>query len=225
MEIWYENYRVKKIKVSQLNTNHEAYFVRIDPEDLSYSIFEILQDLADLSWLNKFDQESVRDSFQSRATKTCRYIQTKLIDTTTNIPLIDKAGEYIVSCLAKKALLNVYSHNDIPLTELIGRKISNNPSFDFYTEKDNLLTAGEAKYKKGFNMLYATLIKYGKKHSNTLSTKLTKYIKYGTIDEKSIWLLRYGFDFDDIDWLYDKVLAIDSTGIKFNNSIDELSEE
>lgn len=147
----------RKIDVSELSNNNEAHFVRIDPEDLSCSVFEILQDLANMSWLNKFDQESVRDSFQSRATKTCKYIQAKLIDPTTNIPLVDKAGEYIVSCLAKKALLNVYSHNDIPLTELIGRKISNNPSFDFYTEKDYLLTAGEAKYIKGINAYNSSL--------------------------------------------------------------------
>ena len=75
------------------------------------------------------------------------------------------------------------------------------------------------------DMFYATFYKFGEKHSNELSTKLAKYIKYGTIDEKSIWLLRYGFDFDDIDWLYDKVVAIDSKGIKFDNSIVELNEE
>lgn len=141
----------RQLDVSRFNTQYDAFFVRIDPEDLSLSVLEILQDLADLSWLNTFDHESVKNSFKNRATKTCNYIKDKLVDANTNTPLIDEAGEYIVSCLAKKALVSVYAHNDIPLTELLGRKISNNPGFDFYTEKNGILTTGEAKYVKGEN--------------------------------------------------------------------------
>lgn len=147
----------KQVDVSRFTTQHDAFFVRIDPEDLSISILEILQDLVNLSWLNTFDQESVKNSFRSRATKTCNYIKGKLVDADTNTPLIDEAGEYIVSCLAKKALVSVYEHKDIPLTELLGRKISNNPGFDFYTEKDRLLTTGEAKYVKGVNAYNSSL--------------------------------------------------------------------
>lgn len=147
----------KQVEVSRFKTQHSAFFVRIDPENLSLSVLEILQDLANLSWLNSFDQESVKNSFKSRATKTCNYIKSKLIDANTNTPLIDEAGEYIVSCLAKKALVSVYAHKDIPLAELLGRKISNNPGFDFYTEKDGLLTTGEAKYIKGVNAYNSSL--------------------------------------------------------------------
>ena len=152
----------KQIDVNKFTAQHSAFFVRIDPEDLSLSVLEILQDLANLSWLNTFDRESVKNSFKSRATKTCDDIKCKLVDANTNTPLIDEAGEYIVSCLAKKALVSVYAHKDIPLAELLGRKISNNPGFDFYTEKDGLLTAGEAKYIKGVNAYNSSLSQVNK---------------------------------------------------------------
>jgi Superfamily II helicase len=75
------------------------------------------------------------------------------------------------------------------------------------------------------DMYYAAFAKYGEKYTNEEAIKLSKYIKYGTIDEKSIWLLRYGFDFEDFDWLYEKVKFIDETGIKFNENINELTYE
>lgn len=147
----------RKIDVSRFETPFSAYFVRIDPEDFNTTILEILQDLANLSWLNNFDQEYIRNSFKSRAIKTCQYISAKLLDPTTNSPIVDEAGEYIVSCLAKNALISAYGHNDVPLTELLGRKVSNNPGFDFYTEKDGLMTTGEAKYIKGANSYNSSL--------------------------------------------------------------------
>lgn len=75
------------------------------------------------------------------------------------------------------------------------------------------------------DLFFATFFKYGEKHSNDLSLKLAQYIKYGTTNEKSIWLLRYGFEFEDFDWIYDKVVSIDSSEIKFNENISELNEE
>ena len=75
------------------------------------------------------------------------------------------------------------------------------------------------------DLFYATFYKYGEKHSNALSLKLAQYIKYGTTNEKSIGLLRYGFEFEDFDWIYDKVVAIDSSEIKFSENINELNEE
>ena len=75
------------------------------------------------------------------------------------------------------------------------------------------------------DVFYATFFKYGEKQSDNLSLKLAQYIKYGTTNEKSIWLLRYGFEFEDFDWIYDKVISIDSTEIKFNDNISSLNEE
>ena len=129
----------RKLDLTEFNAPHDAYFVRIDPENLSLSVLDILKDLANMSWLNDFDKDFLRDSFESRAKKTCEHLKSRLIDTSTGAPIVNEAGEYIVSSLAKKALVIKFNHKDIPLTELIGRKITNNPGFDFYTEKSLLI--------------------------------------------------------------------------------------
>ena len=54
--------------------------------------------------------------------------------------------------------------------------------------------------------------------------KMSLLIKYGTIDEKEIMLLRYGFDFETIDWLKDRIEKIDEDEIVFND-LDNFSEE
>lgn len=75
------------------------------------------------------------------------------------------------------------------------------------------------------DMYYAAFMKYSEKHSNSKAEKLANYIKYGTIDAKSIWLLRYGFEYEDFEWLYTKVKEIDENGIIFEETINDLDSE
>lgn len=70
------------------------------------------------------------------------------------------------------------------------------------------------------DMLYAAFYKFFEKTGDERALKLSKYIKYGTIDEKGIWLLRYGFEFEDFSWLYSKVESINEYGIKLANEIN-----
>ena len=44
---------------------------------------------------------------------------------------------------------------------------------------------------------------------------MCNYLRYGTNDEKEIWLLRYGFTFEDMEWLKDLVLFVDEKQIVF----------
>ena len=53
--------------------------------------------------------------------------------------------------------------------------------------------------------------------------KMWNYIKYGTNDQKEIWLLRYGLTFEDIEIIKPHVKSIDREGIKFLDSIYTLS--
>lgn len=53
---------------------------------------------------------------------------------------------------------------------------------------------------------------------------MTNYIKYGTNIDKEIWLLRYGFEFEDMDWLYPIVSSISEEEIVFGE-IHHLTEE
>lgn len=55
--------------------------------------------------------------------------------------------------------------------------------------------------------------------------KMWNYIKYGTNDQKEIWLLRYGLTFEDIEIIKPHVENIDRSGIKFFDSIYTLSAD
>ena len=57
-------------------------------------------------------------------------------------------------------------------------------------------------------------------YSSTLDPRaeiMCKYIRYATTDDVEIWLLRYGFSFEEIEWIKPLITSIDETGIKFNN--------
>ena len=55
----------------------KVQFFRIDPEDLSATLENILRALMDLSWLSKFDQDYEKIAFNSRAQKTIADIKNK----------------------------------------------------------------------------------------------------------------------------------------------------
>lgn len=54
---------------------------------------------------------------------------------------------------------------------------------------------------------------------------LQNYIKYGTNSSYEILLLRYGFDFEDYDWLKPCINSISEEKIDFNEKINLLTEE
>jgi len=53
---------------------------------------------------------------------------------------------------------------------------------------------------------------------------MTNLIRYGTNDEKEIWLLRYGFEFEDFEWLVPVVESVSEEEIVFIN-ISSLTPE
>ena len=54
---------------------------------------------------------------------------------------------------------------------------------------------------------------------------LQNYIKFGTNSPFDILLLRYGFDFEDYDWITPCINSISEDGIIFNDQINNLNEE
>lgn len=54
--------------------------------------------------------------------------------------------------------------------------------------------------------------------------RLAKYFKYGTDKEREIWMLRYGFSFEEIELVSECIDFIDETEIKFNDRINALNE-
>lgn len=54
---------------------------------------------------------------------------------------------------------------------------------------------------------------------------LQNYIRYGTNDQSEIWLLRYGYSFEEIELIMPFLISVDSSEIKFSSNIKDASEE
>ncbi len=130
----------------QLADNIHFFRIKINQENVSITLREVLNCLNELSWLSKFDNEYMQNSFMKRATDTINYITANIINGTESEVTTD-SGEYVVSVLSKKTIVDKLDYLDIPLAELIKEKVVGNPGFDFYSEnKNNIMLFGEAKY-------------------------------------------------------------------------------
>lgn len=126
-------------------------FIRIDPEDVSVTIREIIKSFADFSWIAKFDEPYMQRSFMKRAEDSARFLGEKLKKNVDD-GITKDTGEYIVSELARQALVFEKGYLDIPLAEIFKEQNSGNPGFDFYSaNKEKVIIFGEAKYKSKSN--------------------------------------------------------------------------
>ncbi len=75
------------------------------------------------------------------------------------------------------------------------------------------------------DIYYAALEKYYLSNRDERALKLAKYIKYGTDNERHIWMLRYGMSYEDIEVLGEHIEDIDETQIIFKPSINNVPEE
>ena len=82
-----------------------------------------------------------------RAQKTIDDIKNKF-DQCIDDSITKDAGEYVVSELARETLIAKLDYLDIPLAELVGKKRSGNPGFDFHSQNKitDTVIFGEAKY-------------------------------------------------------------------------------
>lgn len=128
-------------------SNSHITFIRIDPENLQDTLANIMKTLMDLSWLSRFDEDYMKNSFKIRAEKTIADIQKKFEDCADD-DITKEAGEYVVSELARESLFSQMSYLHIPLSELLGMKISGNPGFDLHSQNNvtDTVIFGEAKY-------------------------------------------------------------------------------
>ena len=55
--------------------------------------------------------------------------------------------------------------------------------------------------------------------------RMAQLVKYGTEDEKEIMMLRYGFSFEDIEWLEPYIREINQEEIVFSREIKKLPIE
>lgn len=71
----------------------------------------------------------------------------------------------------------------------------------------------------------AALKIYCDKFNDQRGVALNNYLRYGTNDNTEIWLLRYGFNFDDIEWIIDHIQDINQLKITFKPSIYQVNDD
>ena len=74
------------------------------------------------------------------------------------------------------------------------------------------------------DIFYASFDKFYERYEDERAKKLAKYIKYGTDDERIIWMLRYGLSFEEIEILSEHIESINEEGIKFRDTIHQVPE-
>lgn len=70
----------------------------------------------------------------------------------------------------------------------------------------------------------AALQMYYDKLHDERAIELMNYVRYGTKNEIEIWLMRYGFDAEDINWIKELVVSIDENRIQFVDEIHNLDQ-
>lgn len=69
--------------------------------------------------------------------------------------------------------------------------------------------------------LSAAFTLYYSKHNDERALTISNLIRFGTDDQMEIWLQKYGFTFDEIEWITPHVEQVNSEEIIFKNSIFE----
>ena len=75
------------------------------------------------------------------------------------------------------------------------------------------------------DVFVAAFEEYHKQFNDERAGAMVNYVRYGTNDETEIWLLRYGFSFEDIELIRDHVASVDENEIIFADTMKELSDE
>lgn len=91
--------------------------------------------------------------------------------------------------------------------------------YDTYDYLDKVLAQSLA------DPLYATFTIFYRKTKDIRALSLANFIKYGTNDDLEIWLLKYGFGFEEIEWLVPLIEHIDENQIIFNDNIKKLDSK
>lgn len=75
------------------------------------------------------------------------------------------------------------------------------------------------------DIFYAAFYLYYEKTKDERALSLAKYVKYGTDNERYIWMIRYGMTFEDIEALDEHIESIDEREIVFKQSINAVADD
>lgn len=140
-------------------------FIRISITQLRESVSDIIELIADVSWIDDLAPIS-KESLMARAQPTIDELTNELMGYLNfrDEKMIKDIGETVVSVAARAAIEQEVKYRALPLAELIKQKVRNNPGFDFHHEKDNLMIVfGESKYvsdKSAYNNALRQIVKF-----------------------------------------------------------------
>jgi len=135
----------KELKNFPASSSCEINCLHVKIKDFKPIVKEFETHISDTSWINSLDEIS-KKVFKVNAEKTIDKIIKDIIGGITT-SVNEDIGEFIVSYSAQLALEIEYSHQRIPLAELLKEKVIGNPGFDFHTiSANNYLVFGEAKF-------------------------------------------------------------------------------
>ncbi len=75
------------------------------------------------------------------------------------------------------------------------------------------------------DIFYAAFYLYYEKTKDEKALSLAKYVKYGTDNERYIWMIRYGMTFEDIETLDEHIENINEREIVFKQSINGVPDD
>ena len=151
-----------------------------------------------------------RYSYASQVTERRRLYREKKINDANNLK-----AQYIVGChdIPDK---NLTAH-PLVSSDILAKDVDYDLIvYDTYDFLDKLI---------GFKLsdiFYAIFHQYYKSTNDDNALRLAKYFKYGTDNEREIWMLRYGLTFEDIEWADNCIESIDEQEIIFNEKINDL---
>lgn len=270
--------KILELRSIPVNGKASVQFIRIDPEDISVTLSEILKAIMDLSWLKNFDAESLARSYEQRAQITIadtdmkevndlfsklyqQYLGRKLcqaeksvLSTAVKIMIWKIYGKTFhricqyryayASRTAERQQLyrkgNAEEANSIPAKYIVGYHDIPDKDLTAYPLISTSISAKDVDYDLivydtydyldkliGFKLsdiFYAIFYQYYETTNDERALRLAKYFKYGTDKEREIWMLRYGFSFEEIEWVSECIDSIDETEIKFNDKLNALDE-
>ena len=132
--------------IESLEVEPHIRFFRIRPTDIKLTLRAVFESLSNNSWIMKFDNGFLMQTFSVRFQSTIDYISSNIIHEEDD-SLTSDSAEYVISEIARSTIVEQLDYLDLPLGELIKEQKSGNPGFDFYSmNKSNIILFGEAKY-------------------------------------------------------------------------------
>jgi len=214
--------RILEIKKIDIENYNHITFIRIDPENLELTIKEIIEQLFSIAWISRFDKAYMKISFEKRAIDTAQYLAKK-IRLETDDKVSKDTGEYVVSELARKSIIEQMGYLDIPLAEIFKEQVSGNPGFDYYSANANdTIIFGEAKYLSAQNAYGKGMEQVDrfikKKQDISDLNDIDKFFKPQSLDRAGIGKKAYSIAFSSKKTNSDRIID----GITSNRHYKEL---